>query len=195
MDEIRSAKEQLRKDVIQVLNRMGEKQRAAKTAVIEAKLLDLANFQEARVVLLYAEGEHEVRTLPLLRKTLALGKILALPAFDPERKKTSFFKVDQPEKDLQPGPRGALEPRPERCKPVMPQKVDIAIIPGLAFDEKGGRLGSGWGGYDRLIPELPITTRKVALAFEEQIVSQVPMEHHDKPVDIIITDKRVIYKI
>lgn len=195
MDEIRSAKEQIRKEVIQAINRLGEKQRAAKTAVIEGKLLELANFLESRVVLLYVDGENEVRTRNLLRKTLSLGKILALPAFDPEKMKASFYKVDQPEKDLHPGPRGNLEPRPDRCKPVMAQKIDIAIIPGIAFDEKGGRLGTGRGSYDRLIPELPITTRKVALAFEEQVVSQVPMEHHDRHVDIIITDKRVIYKI
>ncbi len=195
MDEIRSAKEQIRKEVIQTVNRLGEKQRAAKTAVIEGKLLELANFLESRVVLLYVEGENEVRTRDLLRKTLALGKILALPAFESERMKPAFFKIDRLEKDLHAGLRGRLEPRRDRCKPVMAQKIDIAIIPGIAFDEKGGRLGTGRGSYDRLIPELPVTTRKVALAFEEQIVPQVPMEHHDRHVDIIITDKRVIYKI
>ena len=75
------------------------------------------------------------------------------------------------------------------------ERIDIAIIPGLAFDEKGGRIGSGRGYYDRLIPKLAITTRKVALTFEEQIIPQIPMESHDKHVDIIITEKRVIYKI
>jgi len=73
--------------------------------------------------------------------------------------------------------------------------IDIAIIPGVAFDEKGGRIGSGEGYYDRLIPKLPITTRKVALAFENQIIRQIQMESHDKHVDIIITEKRIIYKI
>jgi len=74
-------------------------------------------------------------------------------------------------------------------------RIDIAIIPGLAFDEKGGRIGLGTGYYDRLIPRLAITTRKVALTIEEQIVPQIPMESHDKHVDIIITEKRIIYKI
>lgn len=68
-------------------------------------------------------------------------------------------------------------------------------MPGIAFDEKGGRLGSGEGYYDRLVPKLSITTRKVALAFECQIIQQVPMESHDKHVDIIITEERTIYKI
>jgi 5-formyltetrahydrofolate cyclo-ligase len=65
----------------------------------------------------------------------------------------------------------------------------------VAVDEKGGRLGAGDGTYDRLIPQLPITTRKVSLALEDQVVPQIPAESHDKHVDIIITDKRIIYKI
>ena len=73
--------------------------------------------------------------------------------------------------------------------------LDIAIIPGIAMDEKGGRIGSGKGYYDQLIPELPVTTRKVGLVFEDQILPMVPMESHDKYVDIIITEDRIIYKI
>jgi 5-formyltetrahydrofolate cyclo-ligase len=105
------------------------------------------------------------------------------------------MKVDSSERELIPGPRGVLEPDVSKCKVVPMDRIDIAIIPGLAFDEKGGRIGSGTGYYDRLIPRLAITTRKVALAFEEQLVAQIPMESHDKHVDIIITDKRIIYKI
>ena len=73
--------------------------------------------------------------------------------------------------------------------------IDIAIIPSVAVDEKGGRLGAGDGHYDRLIPQLPITTRKVSLTLEDQVVTQIPAESHDKHVDIIITNKRTIYKI
>ena len=88
-----------------------------------------------------------------------------------------------------------MRPDASRCKNVPIESIDIAIIPGVALDEKGGRVGTGDGYYDRLIPKLPVTTRKVALAFEGQIISQVPMESHDKHVDIIITEKRTIYKI
>jgi 5-formyltetrahydrofolate cyclo-ligase len=195
MDEIKALKEQIRKDMAKVINGFTEKQRMAKTNSIEGKLFDFANFLEARIVLLYIEGENEVRTRNIFKQSLKINKILVLPAFEPERFKASIYKVDSLEKDLQPGPRGVPQPNPARCKQVPVQKVDIAIIPGLAFDEKGGRIGSGKGYYDRLIPELPATTRKVALAFEEQIMPQVPSESHDKHVDIIITDKRMIYKI
>ena len=73
--------------------------------------------------------------------------------------------------------------------------LDIAMVPGIAMDEKGARIGSGQGYYDRLIPDLPITTRKVGLIFEDQILPVIPMESHDKHIDIVITEDRVIYKI
>jgi len=88
-----------------------------------------------------------------------------------------------------------LEPDPAVCKVVPIDFIDIAIIPGIAFDEKGGRIGTGEGYYDQLIPKLPITTRKVALTLETQLIPQVPMEPHDRFVDILITEKRIIYKI
>jgi 5-formyltetrahydrofolate cyclo-ligase len=105
------------------------------------------------------------------------------------------MKIDNVDTDLTLGPRGILEPDFSRCNVVPIECIDIAIIPGIAFDEKGGRIGSGDGYYDRLIPNLSITTRKVALSFEDQIVPQIQMEAQDKYVDIIITDKRIIYKI
>lgn len=195
MDEIKSAKEQIRKDIAKAINGLTEKQRSEKTRAIESKLFGFANFLEARIVLLYMDNENEVPTKEILKRSYEINKIVVLPAFDSERLRVATLKVDHPEKDLLPGPRGVVQPNPARCKPVPLQKIDIAIVPGLAFDEKGARIGSGLGYYDRFIPDLPATTRKVALAFEEQIVPQVPAESHDKHVDIIITDKRIIYKI
>ena len=195
MDEIKAAKEQIRKEIANALNGFTEKQRAEKTRAIESKLFEFANFLEARIVLLYIEGENEVRTKSIIKRAYAFQKIVVLPAFDSGRFKVTTLKVDHPDKDLLPGPRGVAQPNPARCKPVPLQKIDIAIIPGVAFDEKGARIGSGHGYYDRFIPDLPATTRKVALAFEEQMIPLVPTESHDKHVDIIITDKRIIYKI
>jgi len=195
MEEIRASKEQIRKDIAKAVGALTEKQRNERTRAIESRLFDFANFLEARVALLYVHGENEVRTQNIIRKSFDLSKIVVLPVFDAERRKVTTLKIDTPAKDLVSGPRGVAQPNPARCKPVPLHRIDIAIIPGLAFDEKGARIGSGKGYYDRFIPELPVTTRKVALAFEEQIISQVPTESHDKHVDIIITDKRIIYKI
>jgi 5-formyltetrahydrofolate cyclo-ligase len=86
MDEIRAAKEQIRKDVAKVLNGFTEKQRVEKTRAIERKLFEFANFLEARIILLYVEGENEVRTKHILKRSFDFNKIVVLPAFDPERR-------------------------------------------------------------------------------------------------------------
>ena len=195
MEEIGAAKIQIREDISQMISALSESQVAEKTMAIEARLFEFANFLEAKIALLYVNGEYEVQTEKIIKRSYDYNKIVVLPAFDPEKFEMNLMKVDHFAKELTPGPRNVLEPDPELCKTVPMERIDIAIIPGLAFDEKGGRIGSGLGYYDRLIPKLAITTRKVALTFEEQIVPQIPMESHDKHVDIIITDKRIIYKI
>ena len=195
MEEIGAAKIQIREEIAKSISALSDSEIAEKTRAIEAKLFDFANFLEAKIALLYISGDYEVATENIIKRSYAYGKIVVLPAFDPVKFEMNLMKVDNFEKDLVPGPRGVLEPDASRCKIVPLERIDIAILPGLAFDEKGARLGSGKGYYDRLIPRLAITTRKVALTFEEQIVPQIPMESHDKHVDIIITEKRVIYKI
>jgi 5-formyltetrahydrofolate cyclo-ligase len=195
MEEIGAAKIQIREEIAKSISALAENEIAEKTRSIEAKLFDFANFLEAKIALLYISGDYEVATDNIIKRSYAYGKIVVLPAFDPVKFEMNLMKVDNFEKDLVTGPRGVLEPDASRCKIVPLERIDIAVLPGLAFDEKGARLGSGKGYYDRLIPRLAITTRKVALTFEEQIVPQIPMESHDKHVDIIITDKRIIYKI
>ena len=195
MEEIGAAKIQIREDISQMIAALSKSQIAEKTMAIEARLFEFANFLESKIALLYVNGEYEVQTETIIKRSYNYNKIVVLPAFDPAKFEMNLMKIDHLAKELVPGPRNVLEPDPKQCKTVPMERVDIAIIPGLAFDEKGGRIGSGRGYYDRLIPKLAITTRKVALTFEEQIVPQIPMESHDKHVDIIITEKRIIYKI
>jgi 5-formyltetrahydrofolate cyclo-ligase len=159
------------------------------------RLFDFANFLEARIVLFYMSYNNEVDTEPMVRKALELEKIVALPLVDIKKKEIVPFKIDNLDQDVRPGYRGINEPIPERCKQIPVQYINLAIIPGVAFDERGGRIGHGLGVYDRFIPQLDITTRKVALAFECQIVPQIPMEPHDRYTDIIITEERIVYKI
>lgn len=195
MEEIQLTKSQIRNDITTALAALTEKEIAEKIQAIQKRLFDFANFLEAKVVLLYVNNNNEVATNDILKRTHAYNKVIVLPAYNTEKYTMALMKVDSLEKDLCDGPRGILEPNSERCKVVPIESIDIAIIPAVALDEKGGRIGSGQGYYDRLIPELSITTRKVALGFEEQIIPQVPIESHDKHIDIIITDKRIIYKI
>jgi 5-formyltetrahydrofolate cyclo-ligase len=195
MEEVREKKQEIRDNIARKIGALGPDEVAAKTKAIEERLFEFANFLEARIVLLYTPATNEVDTTEIIKRSTLYSKIIVLPAYDPETHKMSLLKIDDPAKDLVQGPRGNLEPNAARCKVVPLDCLDIAIIPGLAMDEKGGRIGMGQGYYDRLIPDLPITTRKVGLVFEDQIVPLVPLESHDKHVDIVVTEKRVIYKI
>lgn len=195
LEEIREKKQQIRENIARMIDALKPEAIAEKTKAIEERLFEFANFLEARIILLYAAAANEVDTTEIIKRSFMYSKIVVLPAFDPEGHKMMLMKVDHPDKDLIRGPRGNLEPNPERCKVVPIDCLDIAIIPGLAMDEKGGRIGSGQGYYDRLIPELPITTRKVGLVLEDQMIPMVPLESHDKHVDIVVTEERVIYKI
>ncbi len=195
MDELQEKKIEIRNDIKMMIAKISEKDLLKRIKAIENNLFELANFLESSIALLYVGKEGEVPTNGILERCLAQNKIVVLPAFQNEKHEMKLMKVDHLETDMVAGRRGVLEPNINRCKLVPIESIDIAIIPGLAFDEKGGRIGTGEGYYDRFIPKLANTTRKVALALDEQILPQVPMDSHDKHVDIIVTDKRVIYKI
>jgi len=195
MEDVQERKRDIRSSVKAALAACSDSKLTDITKEIENRLFEFANFLEAKIVLLYINSDSEVATRDIIQRCYEYNKIVVLPAFDPQKYQMTLMKIDKPDADLKPGPRDILEPDPHKCKVVPIESVDIAIVPGIAFDEKGGRIGSGEGYYDRLIPTLAITTRKVSLAYESQIVQQIPMESHDKHVDIIITEKRIIYKI
>ncbi|NNF99075.1 MAG: 5-formyltetrahydrofolate cyclo-ligase [Desulfobacteraceae bacterium] len=195
MDEIREKKQEIREDIEKSIGTISDQELAEHNKDLEQRLFEFANFLESKIALLYVGLKNEVPSRNIIKKCYDYSKIVVLPAFNVEKVSMVLMKVDDMDKDLITGPRGILEPNPARCKKVPIDCIDIAIIPGIAMDEKGGRIGTGDGYYDRLIPKLPITTRKVGLAFENQILPQVPMESHDKHVDIIITESRIIYKI
>ncbi len=195
MDDIKQTKNRIRKDMLATLGYLSEEEIALKTKTIEQRLLNFANFVEANIAMLYINNTGEVASLNIIKRCLDLRKIIVLPAFDSNKFRMKLYKIENTEKCLKYGSRGMLEPDPSKCKPVPIESLDIVVVPGVVFDEKGGRIGSGDGYYDRFILKLPITTRKISIAFEEQIISHVPMEYHDKYVDILITNERTIYKI
>jgi 5-formyltetrahydrofolate cyclo-ligase len=195
MEDMKEKKHEIRADIAKIFESLSKDELIEKTKKIENRLFDFANYLESKITLLYIAHRCEVSTWDIIKGSFGYNKVVALPAFDMRMREMRLFKIENLDDDLMPGERGVLEPNPSRCKPVPIDFIDIAVIPGIAFDEKGGRIGSGEGYYDRLIPKLPVTTRKVALSLEDQIIQQIPMESNDKHVDIIITEERIIYKI
>jgi len=194
MEDLKEKRLDLKREIEKKLNALSEKEKKKRSRLIEDRLFEFANFLESRIALLYINKPLEVYTNRILKRCFEFNKLVILPMVI-EAPEMRLVKIKNLKNDLVRNADGIWTPDGERCQGVPIDCIDIAIIPGLVFDEKGGRIGSNGGYYNRLIPKLPITTRKVALAYEDQIVAQVPMEPNDRFVDIIISDSRIIYKI
>ena len=195
MHETKDSKKSILTEISERLAAFSSEEMAKKQEIVEEKLLAFANFLEAELALLYVRRASEMATDKILRISLAARKGIVLPAFSESKHATALFRINDLDTDLKKGSSDRMEPNPDSCKKISLEDIDIAVIPGLAFDEKGGRIGFGEGFYNRLIAKLPETTRKIAIAFEEQIVEHVPMDSRKHNLDIIITDQRTIYKI
>lgn len=201
MEEMKNTKISVLTQVSDRLGALTKEALAEKYNGIENKLFEFANFMEAQLAFLSTSTKTDISTegiIPteaIIRKALHIEKGIVLPVFTDAKNSILLYKISDYDKDLGPSDNEVLEPDPEKCKKISLEDIDIAIIPGLAFDDKGGRVGFGNNFYSKLITKLPETCRKVSLAYEEQIVDQIQMESRKFTVDIIITDKRVIYKI
>ena len=160
--------------------------RESKSSEIEKRLCSLPEFRSASVVMFFASIRSEVNTLPMIRHALVAGKRVILPKV--KGRDLALFEVRDFEKDTVPSAWKIPEPR--EAMPATIHEVDLMIVPGLAFDEKGRRLGYGAGFYDRILPHYHKET--IALAFEIQIVPEVPVTALDIPVQKIVTEKRII---
>ncbi len=169
--------------------------RARAARWILQRILALDAFARARVVMAYCSFGSELDTSAFLAAIFAQGKTLALPRVDRRRGLVEVFLVRDPDHELVADAWGIREPDPERCSRVPLPALDFVLVPGVAFDPRGGRLGYGKGYYDRLFHACRAAGARpsvVAAAFEAQLVDEVPMEPHDVAVPCIITEARSI---
>ena len=181
--------------IIKKVQGLSPEEIAEKTKAIEERLFDFANFLESPTALLYVPRNFEVDTTDIIKRSLNTKKSIVLPSVNTDKQINSMFKITNLDSNMMASNNGLRVPDPAKCKSVGLDDINIAIIPGICFDEKGGRVGTGDKYYNKFIPKLSPTIRKIALCFEEQLVTQVPSEFRNKNLDIIITDKRIVYKI
>ena len=143
----------------------------------------------ARAVLHFFPIASEPDISPLLADALVAGKLLALPRFNAAANAYEAVRVFDPVRELATGPFQVREPV-AACPVVALNRLDLALVPGLGFDARGHRLGRGKGHYDRLLAGF--TGMKIGVAFDFQIVAEVPREPHDIALDAIVTPTRWI---
>ncbi len=187
-------KTKLRSKVSGRMARLTKSARQAKSRAIMAKLFGLKEFQQAKVVQLYCSFGREVDTEAMIRRALAQGKHVAVPVTRANGT-LSLSEVTDPARDLIRGRLGVLEPKIGKtgaARPVSLDQIELAVVPGVAFDTAGRRLGRGTGHFDRFLVKRPDGLAVIALAYEAQMVPRVPAISTDMPVDVIITERRVI---
>jgi 5-formyltetrahydrofolate cyclo-ligase len=152
----------------------------------------LPGWQGAGTVLLYVSAfPEEIRTAPFLSMAYQAGKRVILPRVDRSERRLRLHPVSDPEHELAPGVLGILEPQAGLSE-VSPYSVDWALVPGVAFDDRGYRLGRGAGHYDRLLPQMRSDCVCWALCLTCQLVPCLPVEPHDVPVDGVTSPDRTI---
>jgi 5-formyltetrahydrofolate cyclo-ligase len=186
-------KKALRRTMKTTLAAMGEDDRRARSAAIHSGLTGLDVYAEAQTILAYASFGSEVQTEKLLERILKDKKTLVLPRLKPAGHSLALHEVRNLDTDLVRSTFGILEPRATLAG-VHLQDIPLILVPGLAFDHYGNRLGRGLGCYDRLLANATPDNTTVALAFEAQLVGgmDIPEGEYDVPMDMIVTESRII---
>lgn len=164
--------------------------RRAASHAITAALLARAEFRCAAEIACFLSLPQEIETDELLAACRAQGKRVCVPAWDGTAGTYVLARLAAAQ-PLTGGPHGVPEPRIREA--IDPQTVDLAVVPGLAFDMHGGRLGYGKGYYDRILAGCRATCLKIGVGYAWQVVSEdLPLASHDVRMDLLATDGAVI---
>ena len=159
---------------------------------IVERVMQLPAYQQAKTVMFYVDVRTEVRTRQALPAALASGKRIVIPyCVDGELELFHLESMDE----LELGMYRILEPKAELrtvlAKKTPVEELDLILVPGVAFDRRGGRTGHGKGYYDKLLEHALSRTPLVALAFECQLFPEIPMQDHDIYMDKVVTEAAV----
>ena len=186
-DHLKRAKRALRREVIARRDAVPERQRAAASIAIAERVAAMAETADAGSAMVFWSFGSEVDTAPLLERWGTEGKTIALPRIEGSNIVPVTFVPGDPIAETS---FGAMEPAGGRM--LEPAELDLVIVPGVAFDRSGSRLGYGAGYYDRLLPRTREGVLAIAIAFALQVVPEVPTGGTDRRVDAIITEAEVI---
>lgn len=187
-------KHEIRKNVLNKRNNMLQQEVINKSNIIMNKLTDLNEYKDSKVVFIYMSFGNEVVTSELIKRMLTEKKRVVIPYTDTKNTVLIPSEVKSLEDDLVLNKFGYYEPEFEKIKLVEPEEFDLIVTPGVAFDKQLNRVGYGKGYYDRILSRKRKDAKAVAVAFEFQVVDQVPAEFHDIKMDMIITEENTYNK-
>ena len=181
----RARKERLRKRVLAVRMGLDRSQVEVGGQAILEKVLGLEAYRRAKLVHTYVSSkESEVDTRALIGTCLAHGKRVAVPVVTPGTRTLAHALIDSLDQ-LVVGPWGLAQPDPAEAVWLPSEaRIDLVVVPGLAFDRRGHRIGWGGGYYDRFLAQ--VQTIKIGLCYDELVLDRIPGEPHDVPMDMVV---------
>lgn len=179
----------LRRHLRALSQTVSRSERDGASLAVCSRLLAWSGWQRARTVLSYAALPDEISVWPLAFEALRTGRLLALPRFVGSTGQYEAAVIRDPDQDLQPGKLKIAEPR-AACPAFPLKQLDLVLVPGVAFDLCGRRLGRGKGYYDRLLSA--VCGLRCGVAMDWQVLPALPAEPHDEMLDGILTPTRWI---
>ena len=179
-------KNQLKESILEKRNSLPKEEILEKSNEIKNKLFNLRHYKNSRTIMFFVSINSEVNTHEMIKGALKSKMVVVPKVVHHEIEPSVIISFD----NLIPsGKFGILEPI-EAMKTAY-KNIGLVLVPGIAFDKEGHRIGYGFGYYDKFLKKVPKAT-KIGLAFDFQVVEKIPRELHDVPVDLIVTEKRVI---
>jgi 5-formyltetrahydrofolate cyclo-ligase len=190
MSKVNFAKSDIRKDILYKRNSLSESEIINNSKIISLRVIATKEYQSSKSIGAYYPTGSEVKTFDIIKHSIDNKKEVGLPRVI-DSTKIEFFKIIEDSFDKIKFTKGKYEIFENSMSTTSIDQMDLLIIPGIAFDLQGSRIGYGKGYYDRFL-----SSRKakyvIGLAYEAQVVNEIPNNDYDIPVNIIITEKRTI---
>lgn len=182
----------LRKKLLEKRRNMNTDDIKEKNKLIKERLYDSGIYKNSKFIMAYIDFRNEVETKEIIKYSLKLSKRIGVPISIPKTRELIISELFDFDKELENGVYNILTPKKEFIREISPKEIDLVLVPAVAFDRKGYRIGYGGGYYDRFFEKLDSHTIKLGLAFDIQIIPEVPAGKYDLPVDYVITNKELI---
>jgi 5-formyltetrahydrofolate cyclo-ligase len=184
MIDLKTEKSLVRKDIREQLEALPMEQWQQWSDQLTCRLIEMPEYQNASVVMVFLSFGLEYDTEPLIRNAFENGKTVCAPKVDWDARRMEPVRINHPE-DIFKDERGL--PEPAGSDVVEANQIDLILVPGIAFDHYGRRLGRGGGFYDRFLSRADLRAIRLAPTFDFQVLPELPCDTHDQGVDIVLT--------
>ena len=192
MEEKMIKKKIVRDGILLLRKKMTKEEVRQKSQAILEQLIQLKEYQDSSCVSIYLSFANEVDTFMIINEMKTHGNKLVIPYTDVSQVELIPVCLEDISKDLTISAFGYPEPIFDRVVKAQIEDIDLVIVPGVAFDATKNRIGFGKGYYDKYLSQMRPDIKKIAIAYDYQVLESIPSEDHDVKMDYVITESRII---